>query len=41
MGLTPGPLYKQLLAALEDEVLEGRCNTKEEAVKFVEKRLPR
>ncbi|CAG0999227.1 partial CCA-adding enzyme, partial [Gammaproteobacteria bacterium] len=38
MGIPPGPVFKELLTALEDEVLEGRCLTKEEAIQFVEKR---
>lgn len=35
MGIAPGPLFKQLLNALEDEVLEGRCKTPEAARTFV------
>jgi len=38
MGLTPGPKFKELLRALEDEVLEGRVNTREEAESFVRAR---
>jgi poly(A) polymerase len=31
-GLTPGPLFKEILNALEDEQLEGRISTREEAL---------
>lgn len=37
MGIAPGPKFKELLTALETEVLEGRCTNKEEAKLFVEK----
>ena len=36
MGIKPGPQFKELLAALEDEVLEGRVRTREEAERFVQ-----
>ncbi|MBX3459740.1 MAG: CCA tRNA nucleotidyltransferase [Planctomycetes bacterium] len=35
MGLQPGPKFKELLHALEDEMLEGRVSTRDEAVAFV------
>lgn len=35
MGLKPGPVFKELLHALEDEVLEGRVSTREEALAYV------
>jgi poly(A) polymerase len=35
LGHKPGPEFKRLLAALEDEVLEGRVTNKEEALKFI------
>lgn len=35
LGLPPGPKYKELLAAVEDEMLEGRIETKEQALAFV------
>lgn len=35
LGLPPGPRYKELLTALEDEMLEGRISTKDEAITFV------
>ncbi len=35
LGLRPGPHFKQLLNELEDEQLEGRVTTREEAEAFV------
>ena len=35
LGLPPGPQYKELLAAVEDEILEGRIETREQALAFV------
>ncbi|MCA8917069.1 MAG: CCA tRNA nucleotidyltransferase [Planctomycetes bacterium] len=35
LGLSPGPQYKELLAAVEDEILEGRIETREQAIAFV------
>ncbi|MCF6227814.1 MAG: CCA tRNA nucleotidyltransferase [Planctomycetes bacterium] len=35
LGLEPGPEFKALLRAIEDEVLEGRLNTREQALEFV------
>jgi putative nucleotidyltransferase with HDIG domain len=35
LGFEPGPKFKQYLSALEDEVLEGRISTREEAIDFV------
>ena len=35
LGLAPGPLFKQILTALEDEQLEGRISTREEALEWV------
>jgi poly(A) polymerase len=37
LGLPPGPLYKELLAALEDEILEGRIQGKDQALEFVKR----
>lgn len=34
LGLAPGPAYKAILAALEDEVLERRIDTREAALAF-------
>jgi poly(A) polymerase len=39
LGLPPGPRYKELLAAVEDEVLEGRITTREQALEFVKARI--
>jgi poly(A) polymerase len=39
-GYTPGPLFKEILAVIEDEQLEGRLNTAEEAMRFVRRRFP-
>ena len=34
-GYRPGPLFKELLVAVEDAQLEGRINTKEQALKLL------
>jgi hypothetical protein len=34
-NIKPSPAYKGILAAIEDMVLEGRINTKEDAIKAV------
>ncbi len=39
MGFTPGPIFKEILDALEDEQLEGRVRTRPEAEAFVEKKF--
>jgi poly(A) polymerase len=39
-GYAPGPLFKQILGAVEDAQLEGRLRTKEEALAFVEEQFP-
>jgi poly(A) polymerase len=39
-GYVPGPLFKQILGAVEDAQLEGRLETKEEALAFVEEQFP-
>lgn len=36
MGLTPGPRFKEILQALEDEVLEGRVTDRDGAIAFVQ-----
>lgn len=36
-GYTPGPLFKQILGAVEDAQLEGNLQSKEEALAFVRK----
>lgn len=38
LGFRPGPLFKEILAALEDEQLEGRVTDREEAERFVRQR---
>jgi putative nucleotidyltransferase with HDIG domain len=35
LGMQPGPKFKELLTAIEDEVLEGRIETREQAIAFV------
>ena len=40
LGIAPGPVYKDLLTALEDEMLEGRIRTKEQALAYVRSRHP-
>jgi poly(A) polymerase len=39
-GYAPGPLFKQILDAVEDAQLNGEIQTKEEAERLVEKRFP-
>ena len=39
-GYAPGPLFKDILAAVEDAQLDGRLNRKEEALRFVAKEYP-
>jgi poly(A) polymerase len=41
IGWSPGPAFKEILTRLEDEQLEGRLNTREEALKFVKENFPR
>ena len=36
LGYSPGPLFSKMMAALEEEQLMERVQSKEEAVKFVE-----
>ena len=40
-GFAPGPLFKQVLTAVEDMQLEGRLATKEEALAFVQREFSR
>jgi poly(A) polymerase len=40
MGYTPGPLFKQILAAVEDAQLEGRLTEPEQAREFVRVEFP-
>jgi poly(A) polymerase len=39
-GYTPGPLFKEILFAVEDAQLEGRLNSKQDAMRFVEREFP-
>jgi poly(A) polymerase len=39
-GYTPGPLFKQILGAVEDAQLEGQLRTKNEAVEFIKRNFP-
>jgi poly(A) polymerase len=39
-GYTPGPLFKEILAAVEDAQLEGRVNSRDDATRFVEREFP-
>jgi len=40
MGYTPGPRFKQILAAVEDAQLEGRLSNNEQAREFVRRDFP-
>ncbi len=35
LGLKPGPLFKEILTALEDEQFEGQILNREEALEWV------
>jgi poly(A) polymerase len=37
MGIPPGPVYKEILSAVDDEQLEGRLTSRESAIEFVKK----
>ena len=39
-GYSPGPLFKKILAAVEDGQLEGGLRTSEDALRFVQLRFP-
>jgi poly(A) polymerase len=39
-GYQPGPLFKQILGAVEDAQLEGRLRNREEALEFVRREFP-
>jgi poly(A) polymerase len=39
-GYSPGPKFKEILAAIEDGQLEGRLHDKDEAMKFVRQQFP-
>jgi poly(A) polymerase len=40
-GYEPGPRFKEILTAIEDAQLEGRLNSKSEALRFVRRDFPR
>ena len=40
-GYTPGPLFSEILAAVEDAQLEGRLHDRDEAMEFVRRQYPR
>jgi poly(A) polymerase len=40
LGYRPGPLFKEILSAIEDAQLEGRIATREEALALVRERYP-
>jgi poly(A) polymerase len=39
-GYNPGPLFREILAAVEDAQLEGRLHDRAEAMEFVRQRYP-
>jgi poly(A) polymerase len=39
-GYSPGPLFKEILAAVEDAQLDGKLQSKEEAMKLVRREFP-
>ena len=39
-GYTPGPLFKEILSVVEDDQLENRLSTREEAMQLVRERYP-
>ncbi len=41
LGYAPGPLFKEMLSAVEDEQLEGRLTEKDKALAWVETHYPR
>src|SRR5579872_4798874 len=40
-GYSPGPIFSQILSAIEDAQLEGRITTREEAIDLVRRAFPR
>lgn len=40
LGYVPGPIYKQILAAVDEKQLEGELNTREEALEWVKAHYP-
>jgi poly(A) polymerase len=41
MGFQPGPAFKEILTCIEDEQLEGRLRTPEEALAYVKREFGR
>jgi poly(A) polymerase len=41
LGYKPGPLFKEILSAVEDAQLEGKVKTREEAIQLVTQTFPR
>ena len=39
-GYAPGPVFKEILSAVEDGQLDGRLRTRDEALQFVEQEFP-
>jgi poly(A) polymerase len=39
-GYSPGPLFKEILAAIEDAQLDGKLHSKQEAMKLVRREFP-
>jgi poly(A) polymerase len=40
-GYEPGPRFKEILEAVEDAQLEGRLQSREQALEFVRREFPR
>ena len=40
LGYKPGPVFKEILDAVEDAQLDGRLRSREDALKFVEQQFP-
>jgi len=41
LGHSPGPLFREILSAVEDQQLEGSLSTREAALAFVTRNFPR
>lgn len=41
MGFRPGPIFKEILAAVEEAQLEGKLQSHEDALSFVEDQFSR
>ena len=39
-GYLPGPLFKEILSAVEDAQLDGRLRSREDAMRFIEEQFP-